>query len=146
MQKVLRAAVCAAFVFGQANAIADVWVVTAQTSSVKETSQKELQALYMGRKRDLNTSDAFEPLDLPRDHPARDAFYSALTGMTAAQVNAYWARLLFSGQTSPPPTLTSEQSMLDRIRKVGNAVGYLGSEPTDSRLRVLLVLKTPSVN
>ena len=81
---------------------ADVFVVVPTSSSVHAMSQKELVDLYMGRTRAFPDGTFALPFDLPRDHPGRAAFYQALTGMDLAQINSYWSRLMFSGQTLPP--------------------------------------------
>lgn len=120
---------------------ADVYVVVPVASPVKSMTQKQVVDLYMGRTRELPGGDLALPFDLPRDHPARAAFYLALTGLGPAQVNSYWSRLMFSGQTQPPQSLPSEGAMADLVRRNPSAVGYLMQEPVDKGLRVVLVLK-----
>jgi hypothetical protein len=124
-------------------AFADIYVVVPGASSVKAMSQKEVQALYMGRTRAFPDGGFALPFDLPRDDPARAAFYRALTGMSVAEVNSYWARLMFSGQTMPPQPLPNEAAMLDVVRRNPSAIGYLPQAPADASLRVVLVLKEP---
>lgn len=121
--------------------LADVFVVVPASSPVKSMTQKEVVDLYMGRTRAFPSGDFALPFDLPRGNPKRDAFYQALTGMSAAQINSYWSRLMFSGQTMPPQPLPSESAMADLVRRNPSAVGYLLQEPTDQALRVVLVLK-----
>ena len=122
---------------------ADVWVVVPTSSSVKAMSQKELVDLYMGRSRAFPDGTFALPFDLPRDDPGRAAFYKSLTGMDLAQINSYWSRLMFSGQTLPPQPLPGEAAMADLVRRNPRAVGYLLQEPTaDKGLRVVLVLKS----
>ena len=128
--------------FGPA-ARADVFVVVPAASNVKTMTQKEVVDLYMGRTRAFPAGDFALPFDLPRDHPSRAAFYQALTGMGQAQINSYWSRLMFSGQTMPPQPLPSEAEMADLVRRNPSAIGYLSQEPAPDRgLRVVLVLKT----
>jgi hypothetical protein len=123
---------------------ADVWVVVPTSSTVKAMTQKELVDLYMGRSRAFPDGTFALPFDLPRDDPGRAAFYRALTGMDLAQINSYWSRLMFSGQTLPPQPLPGEAAMADLVRRNPSAVGYLLQEPAaDKGLRVVLVLKSP---
>ena len=122
---------------------ADVFVVVPAASNVRAMTQKEVVDLYMGRTRAFPAGDFALPFDLPRDHPGRAAFYQALTGMGQAQINSYWSRLMFSGQTMPPQPLPSEAEMADLVRRNPSAIGYLSQEPAPDRgLRVVLVLKT----
>lgn len=139
-----RALVALGSVLGCAFALpawADIYVVVPATSTVKTMSQKEVLDLYMGRSRAFPGGEFALPFDLPRDHPGRVAFYHALTGMSAAQVNSYWSRLMFSGQTMPPQPLPNEAAMADLVKRNPSAIGYLLQEPADKALHVVLVLK-----
>ena len=80
--------------------------------------------------------------ELPRDNVARAAFYLQLTGMAPAQINSYWSRLMFTGQTLPPQPLPSEAAVIDMVRRNPSAMGYVSSEPTDRGVRVVLTLRT----
>ena len=97
--------------------------------------------MFMGRSRSFGNGEFALVFDLPRDNPRRAAFYLALTGMSPAQVNSYWARLMFSGQSMPPQPLPDETSMIDIVKRNPSALGWLSKEPTDKQLRTLLVLK-----
>ncbi len=122
-------------------ACADIYVVVNATSTQRSLSHKEVVDLYMGRMRAFPSGDFALPFDLPRDNAARAGFYLALTGMKPAQVNSYWARLMFAGQTMPPQPLPDEAAMLDIVKRNPSALGYLSQEPNDKAVRVVLVLK-----
>ena len=141
----LAASLAAACLYALAlPARADVWVVVPTSSSVKAMTQKELVDLYMGRSRAFPDGTFALPFDLPRDDPGRASFYKSLTGMDLAQINSYWSRLMFSGQTLPPQPLPGEAAMADLVKRNPSAVGYLLQEPAaDKGLRVVLVLKAP---
>ena len=126
------------------SAQADIHVVVAAASPLKNLSAKEALALYMGKSRTLPASDnaAAMVLDLPRDNPLRDAFYQTLTNMSPAQINSYWSRLMFTGQTLPPQSVSGEQQMAEAVRRNPVAIGYLSKEPPPG-LRTVLVLKSP---
>ena len=95
----------------------------------------------MGRSRAFTNGDFALIFDLPRDSPKRADFYRSLTGMTLAQVNSYWSRLMFSGQSMPPQSLPDETTMIEIVKRNPNAVGWLSREPADKQLRTLLVIK-----
>lgn len=120
---------------------ADFYIVVQAAHPQHSLTQKEAVELFMGRSRSFASGELALLFDLPRDSPQRTAFYEALTGLKPAQVNSYWARLMFSGQTVPPQSLPDEQAMADFVKRNPNAMGYLSKEPTDKALRTLLVLK-----
>ena len=120
---------------------ADFYVVVHASNPQRALTQKEAVDLFMGRTRAFANGEFALIFDLPRDNPRRAAFYQALTGMSVAQVNSYWSRLMFSGQSMPPQALPDEAAMIDIVRRNPSAIGWLGTEPADKSLRTLLVLK-----
>lgn len=93
----------------------------------------------MGRSRSFPEGNYALPLDL---NPLRSEFYFKLTGRPVEQINAYWARIMFSGQASPPIMLPDEQTLLKTIRENTDAIGYIDSNQVDeSQVRVLFILK-----
>lgn len=124
-----------------APARADFYLVVNAANPVRTLTHKEAVDLYMGRSRSFASGDFALVFDLPRDSPQRARFHLALTGMTPAQLNSYWSRLMFSGQSMPPQPLPDEAAVADIVRRNPSALGWLSSEPTDRALRTLLVVK-----
>ena len=71
-----------------AAAHADFYVVVHTSQPVRDLSQRDAVDLFMGRHRSLGNTSAAQPLDLPKDSPARAGFFRALTGMSLAQINS----------------------------------------------------------
>jgi hypothetical protein len=123
------------------SARADFYIVVSATNPQPALSQKAAVDLFMGRRRAFDNGDFALVFDLPRGTEMRDVFYLSLTGMSPAQLNSYWSRLMFSGQSMPPQSLPNEAAMVDIIKRNPSAVGWLTKEPADKSLRTLLVLK-----
>jgi hypothetical protein len=133
---------CLCGLLGAPSAQADVFVVVHASNPLQHMTQKEAVDLYMGRSRAFPGGDFALPFDMPKNSEERAAFYQALTGKSLGEVNSYWSRLMFSGQTMPPQPLPSEVAMADLVRRNPSAIGYLTQEPAAGKgLRVVLVLK-----
>lgn len=117
-----------------------IFVVLSAHSPVKFVSQKEVLALFTGRRRALTDGTPVTPVDQQRDGATRAAFYQALTGMDIARIDSYWARLHFTGQVQPPVALGDDGSVIQRLRADPTAMGYLAREPADPGVRVVLRL------
>ena len=120
---------------------ADFYIVVHASNPQRSLTQKEAVDLFMGRSRAFANGDFALIFDLPRDHPRRAAFYQALTGMSVAQVNSYWSRLMFSGQSVPPQALPDETAVASILRRNPSALGWLSKEPAEAGLRTVLVIK-----
>jgi len=135
-----RLLLCAGFLLA-APAHADFYLVVQAANPQRSLTQKEAVDLYMGHSRAFANGDFALVFDLPRDNPRRAAFYETLTGMSQAQVNSYWSRLMFSGQSMPPQALPDEAAMVEIIKRNPSAIGWLSKEPSDKQLKTLLVIK-----
>lgn len=129
----------AALLTPQANA--HFYLIVPASNPQHAMTQKEAVDLFMGRTRAFANGDFALVFDLPRDSPPRAAFYQLLTGMSPAQVNSYWARLMFSGQSMPPQSLPDEAAMINIVKRNPSAIGWVTREPTDKQLRTVLILK-----
>jgi hypothetical protein len=141
MQSLFKRMALVALVTCMSNAKADFYVVVSASNAQPALSKKAAIDLFMGRRRAFDNGDFALVFDLPRGAETRDAFYLSLTGMSPAQVNSYWSRLMFSGQSMPPQALPDESAMVDIIKRNPSAVGWLSKEPADKSLRTLLILK-----
>lgn len=120
---------------------ADFYLVVQSANPQPVLTQKEAVDLFMGRNRAFRNGDLAQVYDLPRDNALHADFYQRLTGMGPAQINSYWARLMFSGQTMPPRSVADEAAMIETVKRNPYAIGWLHKEPADKQLRVLLVIK-----
>src|SRR5512146_3193205 len=73
----------------------DLVVVVNPKSGVHQLSRDEVINIFLGRYRQLPGGIAAEPLDLPAGVADRALFYERLVGKDQAEINAYWARLVF---------------------------------------------------
>lgn len=123
---------------------ADYYLVVQASNTQTSMTQKEAVDLFMSRRHVFRNGDAALVFDLARGHSEREGFYKSLTGLSLAQVNSYWSRLMFSGESRPPQELADEAAMLDMVKRNPNALAWVPHEPTDKQVRTLLVLKEPN--
>lgn len=123
---------------------ADFYLIVQAANPQPALTQREAVGIFMGRNRAFHNGEVAQVYDLPRDSTQRAEFYQRLTGMGPAQINSYWARLMFSGQTMPPYAVQDEAAMVAVVKSNANAIGWVRKEPNDKALRVLLVLKEPN--
>ncbi len=141
MRTLLRTLLLAVAAAAAPCAHADFFVVVQAGNPQQALTQKEAIDLFMGRGRAFANGDFALMFDLPRDNPRRAAFYQALTGMNAAQVNSHWSRLMFSGQNMPPQPLPDEAAIVETVKRNPSAIGWLTKEPADKQVRTLLVIR-----
>ena len=89
---------------------AEILVVVNAANPVQQLSKRELVDMYMGRNIHFSDGSVALRLDQQPDSEDRKIFYQKLVNKNVAQVNAYWARLLFTGRTRPPKTMNEIDS------------------------------------
>lgn len=124
-----------------AGARADLVVVVNAGSGVENLTRSEVINIFLGRYRQLPSGIAAMPVDQPQTGPDKALFYDLLVHKDLAEINAYWARLMFSGKTSPPQQTASGAEVLAWLAKHKGAVGYIDRALADSRVRIVLDLE-----
>lgn len=117
---------------------AEVAVIAHPKNNLEALTPRETQDIFLGRTRTFPNGRPALPID--QSSPLRAEFYPRLTGRPLEQVNAYWARIVFTGQDSPPPRLPDDAAVLRAVRENESAIGYIDPSHVDRSVRVLLLL------
>jgi hypothetical protein len=116
-------------------ASAELVVVINAGSGIERLSRDEVINIFLGRYRQLPSGIAALPVDHPPASPMKAQFYRKLVNKDIAEINTYWARLTFSGKTSPPRQAASAAEVLDYLASTRGAIGYIEREKLDERAR-----------
>ncbi len=116
---------------------ADIAIVINDASSVRQISHSEAVNIFMGRYRRLPNNSVALPID---QAPLKARFYRALVQKDMAEINSYWARLVFSGRASPPQQAVTLDDLIDIVTHNNNALGYVDAADTPAHMHVLLML------
>jgi len=126
--------------FGCSHVAAEVVVVMDAKSGIERLTHDDVINIYLGRSRKLPTGAVAVPIDQPVADPLRADFYRGLVNKTLAEINAYWARLYFSGKTKPPEQAKIPAEVIAHVVKVPGGIGYVDRSRVDDRVRIVLSL------
>ena len=116
---------------------ANIYVVVNENSPIQVSAVDEIADVYLGRRKSVGDTYIDQVLD--RTGEDRRLFFEKVTNMRISQVNAYWAKLKFSGSMRAPEEVDSRQELLDKLANNPQAIGYMReAPPEDSGLRVAL--------
>lgn len=135
---VLAGAVALALSAGTGASATDVVTVVASNSSVTTLSRDQIGDLFLGKTSRFPDGEQAAPIDQPEGSHVRDAFYAAFTGKSAAQVKAYWSRLIFTGRGQPPREVANSLEVKRQLSQNPKAIGYIERSLVDESVRVLL--------
>lgn len=125
-----------------ATAADDIVVIVNQKIGANKLSREEVIDIFLGRNRHLPSGVSALPLDLPITSLEREQFYSRLTGKSVSEINAYWARLIFSGRASPPSLAHSQEEAMQMVIDNRSAVGYVARSKVTPSVKIIFELNS----
>jgi ABC-type phosphate transport system substrate-binding protein len=135
---ILLASLLAALAVLALPAAAADWVVVGNPKAgITRLTQDEVINIYLGRFRRLASGIAAEPIDQPADSALKALVYRQLVGKSLAEINAYWARLVFTGKTQPPRVATSSEDAIQQVARHPGALSYVERTHVDARVLVV---------
>src|SRR5580658_4806655 len=116
----------------------EVAVVSAK-STVTTLSKSQLADIFLGKTTRFPDGRPAVPIDQSEGTLARDEFYSWITGRSAAQMKAYWSRIIFTGRGQPPKAVPGSSEIKKIVVANPDAIGYIEPKLVDDTLRVVTV-------
>jgi len=121
-----------------ATARADVVAVVSAKSAITTLSKSQTADIFLGRVSRFPDGSPAVPIDEAEGSTARETFYSKVAGKSAAQMKAYWSKIIFTGRGQPPKEVTSDAEMKHRLAENPKAIGYIDQSLVDDSVRVVL--------
>lgn len=119
---------------------ADILVIVNAKNSVAALERKQIVDLFMGRISAYPDQQRAQTLDLKTGTPLRADFYKRLTGKNEAQVDAYWATLIFAGRMSPPKQLPNEKKLIAEVASNVEAIAYVTRQVLPKDVKIVMEL------
>lgn len=118
----------------------DLVVIVNPASGVERMSRDEVTAIFMGRSKKLPSGVTALPIDQVASSRDKARFYAELINKELAEINSYWARLIFSGQASPPRQADNVAEVIEIVSSNKGAIGYVPRSAATKQVRVALDL------
>ena len=116
---------------------AEIVVIVNRDNEISKLEKNQVIDLYMGRYIIFPNGIPALPVDQPVNSKIREEFYEKLTGKSVAQINAYWARLIFSGRASPPRIMPDAKATIRVVRENRDAIAYIEKKYVDDTVKVV---------
>jgi ABC-type phosphate transport system substrate-binding protein len=112
-------------------------VVVNAASGVGKLNRSQVTDIFLGRFRVFPSGLAAEPIDQPDSEPLKTQFYRLLVDKDVAEINAYWARLIFSGRTAPPQKTGNGAEVLRLLTSRKGGIAYVERAWVDQRMTIV---------
>lgn len=116
--------------------------VIVHLDNYEKINEAQLRNLYLGKMKTFPSGADVNVLDLTPQNSVREAFTRQVLRRSESNLNAYWARMLFSSQGRPPPMLNTPQEVLNIVSHDKKAIAYIDLDAVDTnRVRVIMVFE-----
>lgn len=100
-------------------------IVIGNLAGIESLSATQVEDVFMGRMRSLSNGRVATPVDYTA---LRAEFYGKLISRPIEQVDAYWARIIFTGLASAPVKLPNDDDVITTVAENIDAIGYIDQE------------------
>jgi len=138
----LKTAIFLSFLCTSSVVSADVLVIVNAKNPVENLERRQVVDLFMGRVTAFASHQPAKTFDFPSGTPEREMFYKLLTGKSEAQIDAYWATLIFAGRMLPPKLLPTDDAMIEAVAQNPSAIAYVAEQPLPTSVKVVMTLKS----
>ena len=119
-------------------AAAEVVAVVSARSAVTSLSRNQVADIFLGKAARFPDGSPAVPIDQAEGAAARDEFYLSVAGKSAAQLNAHWSKIIFTGRGQPPREVANGAAVKKLLLENPAAIGYIERSLVDGGLRVVL--------
>lgn len=131
-------AMAAAFILLTPAAHAEVAIVVNKSVAISEIATDQAADIFLGKIDSLPNGTKMVPIDQEDAEKVRAEFYTKVVKKDAAQLNAYWSRLIFTGKGEPPKKVADNAEVLALVASNPNIIGYVDASAVNSSVKVLL--------
>lgn len=124
------------------SAPAELVLIVNPSSGVEHLSRTEAVNIFMGRYRKLPSGIVAFPIDIGSNSKERKEFYQLLVRKDLPEIDAYWARLVFSGQTSPPLQAPDARTAVQLVASNRSAIAYVDRAAVNDSVKVIIGLES----
>ncbi|MCY7297370.1 phosphate ABC transporter substrate-binding protein [Alteromonas sp. a30] len=135
MKKLLLLAALSIAVFK--SAWADIVVIVNSSNDVV-MAKSDVRRIYMGKSGQFPNGKPTKAMNYESNNALRHQFDKGLLNRDPAQIQALWAKLVFTGQGIPPTIAANPQDMINFVKSEPNAIGYINESDVSPEVRVVI--------
>jgi ABC-type phosphate transport system substrate-binding protein len=120
-----------------ANVSADVVIVVSVKSPITSLTAEQASKIFLGKVTTFPNGDNAIPVD-QAESGIKDEFYAKVAHKNPAQLTAYWAKIIFTGDGQPPKLLENNAAVKKAIASNPRTIGYIDRNAVDSSVKIVL--------
>lgn len=119
------------------NALSEVAIIANKDVVEKSLSKRDLRAIFSMKKKRWKNGREISVFVLADKHPLHSSFTKEVLKTYPYHLRKIWDRQVYSGTGSAPVQLTSEQEMIERVKKTPDSIGYINKNEGVGLVKVI---------
>lgn len=115
-----------------------VVIIANRAVPVEKLDPNQATQIFLKQMQTWPDGKPIQPIDIKEGSPLRMEFYTKVTGRSAGQLRAYWARQAFTGMGFPPREVATAADVNKVVQATPGAVGYIDKKNAESGVKVVL--------
>lgn len=115
---------------------AELVVITHAGNSLNSLGASQLSRIFLGQTGVYPDGKQAIPLDVGGD--SRNQFYRDVLKKSPAQIEKYWARMIFTGKAQPPREVRAAE-VKALVAETPGAISYLERSKVDASVKILSI-------
>ena len=111
--------------------------VIAHPDNTSTFNNEIIKKIFLGKLTKFTNGQVVIPINASEDLPTYDAFNESMVGKSRTQINAYWARLVFTGKGEMPRILPSDNDIVSTVSVNQGAISYVDSSSVTDKVKVI---------
>lgn len=116
--------------------MADVAIVV-HPSNTSNFDKTTIKRIFLGKVKSFSNGRPAILISAEATDPATEIFNKNVIGKSNSQVNAYWAKMMFTGKGSPPKKLALASDIIAVISTNPDAIGFIDAATATEAIKVV---------
>ncbi|PAJ75307.1 hypothetical protein CJF42_05975 [Pseudoalteromonas sp. NBT06-2] len=116
---------------------AEIAVIVNLNNSVT-VSAEDIKGIFLGKINSFPNGVPAIPIVQKAKTPVADEFTKKVLHKTNSQIQAYWSKLIFTGQGTSPKELQNSEKILSIVSTNPNTISYINAADITEKIRVLI--------
>ena len=123
--------------FASLSVWSDMAVIVNSAYPVSSADNDAIAKVFLSKANALSGGGTLIPVDQSDSSPLRKDFYSKLANKNPAQMNAYWSKLIFTGQGQPPKAVGGDAEVVSLVAANPSMIGYVHAAAVHKGVKVI---------
>ena len=112
-------------------------VVIVNPSNSATLSDEDISGIFLAKMKSFPNGGAAIPINQQPNADPTKVFNEKVVKKTDQQLKAYWSKLVFTGQGTPPKEVASDADVIQLVADNPNTIGYVNSATVTGNVKVI---------